>query len=470
MYNTNYEMFKGMIMGKKVAVLGLGVSNLPAIKFLHNHGAKVTGCDKSSREAFDDKTYEYLMKYCEALHFGDSYLDDLCGFDILLKSPGINPSLPQIQKAKDAGVLITSEMEIFMSLCPCRIIGVTGSDGKTTTTTLIYEMLKAEGIRCHVGGNIGSPLLAQIDDIGEEDFVVLELSSFQLMVIGISPDISVITNISPNHLDYHKDMQEYIDAKANIFKFQNADSKLVINADNQITASFEGKQPGSVMKFSRKSECKGAYLHDNVLCCDGVEYVNADDIKIPGVHNVENYLAAIAALHGIVSRETVKYVAENFGGVAHRMEYVRTVGGVKFYNDSIGSSPTRTIAGLEAHKGNIVLIAGGYDKKLSFDELGKVINQRVSALVLCGATADAINQAVKAAKPADAKDISILKVEKFEDAVKGAYAIAKGLYRNGCEDISVILSPACASFDMFKNFEIRGNTFKDIVNSLTESK
>ena len=470
MYNTNYEMFKGMVAGKKVAVLGLGVSNLPAIEFLHNHGAKVVGCDKNYRDNFDDKTYEYLTKYCEALKLGDNYLDNLTEFDILLKSPGIRPSLPQIQEAKDAGVIITSEMEIFMSLCPCKMIGVTGSDGKTTTTTLIYEMLKAEGKRCHVGGNIGTPLLAKLDSMEEDDFVVLELSSFQLQVIGISPDISVITNISPNHLDYHKDMDEYTEAKANIFRFHNSDSKLVINADNAVTASFAGQQKGDVVMFSRQGECAGAYLRNNVLCCGGVEYVKATDIKIRGVHNVENYLAAIAALHGIVSRETVETVAKNFGGVAHRMEYVRTVSGVDFYNDSIGSSPTRTIAGLEAHDGNIVLIAGGYDKKLSFDELGKVINQRVSALVLCGATSDAIEKAVSAAKPAGAKDISILKTTNFQDAVKGAYAIAKGLLRSGCDNISVILSPACASFDMFKNFEVRGNTFKDIVNTLPESK
>lgn len=466
MYNTNYEMFKGMITGKKVAVLGLGVSNLPAVEFLHNHGAVVTGCDKNTRENFDDKTYEYLTKYCVSLQFGENYLDNLTEYDILLKSPGIKPYLPEIQSARDAGVVITSEMELFMSLCPCKMIGITGSDGKTTTTTLIYEMLKAEGKRCHVGGNIGAPLLAKLDMIEEEDFVVLELSSFQLQIIGISPDISVITNISPNHLDYHKDMQEYTDAKANIFAFQNSGSKLVINADNEITASFEGKQPGTVMMFSRKGECNGAYLKNNILCCDGVEYVNAADIKIRGVHNVENYLAAIAALHGIVSKETVESVAKNFGGVAHRMEFVRRVSGVDFYNDSIGSSPTRTIAGLEAHGGNIVLIAGGYDKKLSFDELGKVINHRVSALVLCGATSDAIEQAVVAAKPEGTKGMSILKTSNFEDAIKGAYAIAKGLLKNGCDNISVILSPACASFDMFKNFEVRGNTFKDIVNSL----
>ncbi len=466
MYNTNYEIFKGMIVGKRVAVLGLGVSNLPAIEFLHKHGAIVTGCDKNTQDGFDEATFKYLTDYCETLQLGENYLDNLTRFDILVKSPGIRPYLPQLEEAREAGVLITSEMEIFMSLCPCRMIGVTGSDGKTTTTTLIYEMLKADGRKCHVGGNIGTPLLAKLDDIEEEDFVVLELSSFQLQIIGISPDISVITNISPNHLDYHKDMQEYTWAKANIFKYHNSGSKLVINKDNDVTASFEGTQPGSVMLFSRQGKCSGAYLQDNVLCCNGEEFVNAADIRIRGVHNVENYLAAIAALYGIVSKDAVVRVAKNFGGVAHRMEYVRTVGGVEFYNDSIGSSPTRTIAGLESHDGRVVLIAGGYDKKLSFDELGKVINERVSALVLCGATADAIEKAVNDAKPADGRNMSILKTSSFENAIKGAYAIAKGLVGSGGDRVSVILSPACASFDMFKNFEVRGNKFKEIVNTL----
>lgn len=468
MFNANYEVFKGMIAGKKVAVLGLGISNLPAIEFLHKHGAVITGCDRNMREKFDEKTFDFLQTHCNSLRLGDDYLETLTDFDILVKSPGIRPHLPQIQAARDAGVLITSEMEIFMSLCPCRIIGVTGSDGKTTTTTLIYEMLKQDGKNVHVGGNIGSPLINKLDYINEDDFVVLELSSFQLQIIGISPDIAVITNISPNHLDYHKSMEEYTEAKANIFKYQNEHGKLVINADNVITAGFAGRQKGELVYFTRKGVRHGAYVNGGRIFYDSEDIMSVSDIRLRGVHNLENYLAAVAALHGIVDRESMVAVARNFAGVAHRMEYVRTVSGVEFYNDSIGSSPTRTMAGLAAHDGKIVLIAGGYDKKLSFDELGKAIKDRVSALVLCGATADLIAKSVLKAYPNGEKPLNMLKMSDFEGAIKGAFALAKALDNGDGERISVILSPACASFDMFKNFEVRGNKFKEIVNSLTE--
>lgn len=467
MFNANYEMFKGMIAGKKVAVLGLGISNIPAIKFLHSHGAIITGCDKNSLSCFSEDVATTLTSCCSKLNLGDNYLDNLTEFDFILKSPGIKPHLPQIKEAIEKGITVTSEMEIFMSLCPCKMIGVTGSDGKTTTTTLIYEMLKKDGKTCHVGGNIGTPLLDRLPYINEDDYVVLELSSFQLQLIGISPDISVITNITPNHLDYHKDMDEYTMAKANIFKFQNKTSKLVINADNPVTNSFAGKQKGELLYFSRKQEKNGAYLVENKLCFNGDVVMTREDIKIRGIHNVENYLAAIAALYGIVDKKSMLKVAREFGGVAHRMEFVRSLNGVEFYNDSIGSSPTRTIAGLKAHDGKIVLMAGGYDKKLSFDELGTVVKDTVTSLVLCGATADSIEQSVKKAYSKGEQPLNILKTTDFEQAVKGAYALAKSIVMQGTKErVSVILSPACASFDMFKNFEVRGNTFKDIVNSL----
>ncbi len=468
MINPNYEVFKGMIAGKKVAVLGLGVSNLPAIEFLHKHGAVITGCDKNTEDSFDKDTFSFLLSKCTKLQLGENYLENLCDYDILLKSPGIRPFLPEIEKARENGVVITSEMEIFMSLCPCKIIGITGSDGKTTTTTLIYEILKQDGKNCHVGGNIGSPLINKLDYINEDDYVVLELSSFQLQVMGVNPDISVITNISPNHLDYHRSMEEYIEAKANIFKHQGEESKLVINADNAITASFAGRQKGELVYFTRKGVRHGAYVNDGRIFYDDEDIMGVNDIRIRGVHNLENYLAAICAVHGIVDKESIVTVARNFGGVAHRMEYVRTLSGVEFYNDSIGSSPTRTIAGLVAHEGKIVLIAGGYDKHLSFDELGEVIKNRVSSLVLCGATSDLIEKSVLKAYDDGEKVLNILKMPSFEGAIKGAFALAKALKTNDNEKISVILSPACASFDMFKNFEVRGNKFKEIVNNLSE--
>lgn len=468
MINANYEVFKGMIAGKKVAVLGLGISNLPAIEFLHKHGAVITGCDKNTEDSFDKDTFSFLLSKCSKLQLGENYLDNLCEYDILLKSPGIRPFLPEIENARKSGVVITSEMEIFMSLCPCKIIGITGSDGKTTTTTLIYEMLKQDGKNCHIGGNIGSPLINKLDYINEDDYVVLELSSFQLQIMNVSPDISVITNISPNHLDYHTSMEEYTEAKANIFKCQDESSKLVINADNAITASFAGRQKGELVYFTRKGVRHGAYVNGGRIYYDDEDIMGVNDIRIRGVHNLENYLAAICVVHDIVDKESIVTVAKNFGGVAHRMEYVRTLSGIEFYNDSIGSSPTRTIAGLVAHEGKIVLIAGGYDKHLSFDELGEVIKDSVSSLVLCGATSDLIEKSVLKAYGDGEKVLNILKMPSFEGAIKGAYALAKALKSTTDDKISVILSPACASFDMFKNFEVRGNKFKEIVNNLSE--
>lgn len=465
MFNPNYEMFKSMIMGKRVAVLGLGISNIPAIEFLSGLGALIIGCDKKPAEKFDKKTYDTINKFCHEVRLGDDYLDHLDSADIVIKSPGIKVSEPQIQKAIQDGKTVTSEIEIFMSLCPCKVIGVTGSDGKTTTTTLIYEMLKREGYRTHVGGNIGKPLLACLESIYDEDMVVLELSSFQLQTMHLSPEISVVTNISPNHLDYHVDMAEYIDAKANIFKFHNEKCKLVVNADCEITNGFKKTYEYKTDSFSRKGETDGAYVKDDYIFYRGRKILDVSRIKIKGWHNVENYMAAICALEGIVSDETINHVAFNFGGVEHRMEFVRNLDGTDFYNDSIGSSPTRTIAGLCAQPpGDIVLIAGGYDKKLAFGTLADKIVERVSVLVLIGATADKIEAEVKSAQNGK-RNVPIVRADSMQSAVKSAFAMAKGLYK-GENNVSVILSPACASFDMYKNFEERGNDFKTIVNQL----
>lgn len=465
LFNPNYEMFKSMIMGKKIAVLGLGISNIPAIKFLSERGARIIGCDKKEAKKFDENILNTIKEYSNEIHLGDDYLDYLDNADIIIKSPGIKVSEPKIQAAISSGKTVTSEIEIFMSLCPCKVIGVTGSDGKTTTTTLIYEMLKREGYRTHVGGNIGKPLLSELENICDEDIVVLELSSFQLQTMHLSPDISVVTNISPNHLDYHKDMQEYTDAKANIFNFHNENSKLIVNADCDITNNFKNSYKYSLDFFSRYGITDGAYLEDDYICYRGKKILDTARIKIKGWHNVENYMAAICALDGIVSTETINHVAFNFGGVEHRMEFVRSLDGVDFYNDSIGSSPTRTIAGLNAQPpGDIVLIAGGYDKKLSFGILADKIVDRVSVLVLMGATAKQIDSEVKKASSGK-RNVPVVMSDSMQSAVKSAFALAKGLCK-GENKVSVILSPACASFDMYKNFEERGNDFKNIVNSL----
>lgn len=463
--NNKLIDFKKNIKDKKVAVLGIGVSNSPLIKYLAVMGVDITAFDKS-----DENKLESAIKEFEGLNIryslGEGYLDNLKGFDMVFRTPGMRFDLPALQRAREEGAEITSEMEVFLELCPAEIFAVTGSDGKTTTTTLIYNMLKEQGYKCWLGGNIGIPLLSKIDEINEADKVVLELSSFQLHTMKKSPQTAVITNISPNHLDIHKSMDEYIDAKKNIFKYQSGKNKVVLNYDNDILRELAKEAVGNVVFFSRVNSIKeGASMDGNELnyIKDGrrTDIVNAGDILLPGVHNIENYLAAIAAVIDYVEPETIGKVAVEFKGVEHRIELVRELKGVRFYNDSIASSPTRTIAGLNSFKQKVILIAGGYDKKIPYEVMGEAIAEKVKCLVLIGQTGSKIEKALKeeSERTGNGKDIEIIKCDSLEDAVESAY-------RHSAEGDIITLSPASASFDMFKNFEERGNKFKQIVYSL----
>lgn len=457
----SYTVFKDFIKGKKVAIVGIGVSNLPLIKFFLERGAWVMCCDRKTIDKFDKEIADTLKSSHVELRLGEDYLDHFKGCDIILRSPGIRVDRPEFVAAEKAGAILTSEMELFLSMCPAKTIGITGSDGKTTTTTLVYEMLKKAGYNCFVGGNIGHPLLYRIESIGADDVVVVELSSFQLHNMRVSTDVAVITNISPNHLDYHTDYQEYIDAKSSIYSYQTDKNKLIVNFDNDITKKIgEGNLLSNTVFFS-KDDIGGnnVYLHKGVIYLDDEAIIKASDIKIRGIHNVENYMAAIGAVGDMVSREDIHHVATNFGGVAHRMELVCEMGGVKYYNDSIASSPTRTAAGLRACDRKVILIAGGYDKHLSYDDFGYVIADCVKHLVVLGQTGPAIKAATEKALAERGESLPIISCDTFEQAVKAAHeAAGEGDY--------VILSPASASFDMFKNFEERGNVFKEIVKNL----
>ncbi len=453
--NKKLELFKKTLENKKITVIGIGVSNIPLIKFLCENKAQVTACDKREKEDLKDEL-DALSGFDVTYKLGEDYLKNLSG-EIIFKTPGMRFDVPELVLARENGSLVTSEMEVFFELCPAKIIAVTGSDGKTTTTTLISEMLKKQGFTVHLGGNIGKPLIGEIEDIKEEDVAVLELSSFQLHTMKQSADISVITNLSPNHLDYHKDMAEYIDAKKNIYLHQGKEGILVLNNDNEITNKLSSEANGKVRMFSRKEKIEnGVCLDGEEILINGKPVLNIADIRIPGMHNVENYMAAIAAVYDMVDEETILYIAKNFSGVEHRIEFVREIGGVLFYNDSIASSPTRAIAGLHAFNKKLIIIAGGYDKKIPFDDYGYEIKDHVKKLFLIGKTKDLIKAAAEKAGMTD-----IVIADTLEDAVKGAYEAAeKG-------DV-VMLSPACASFDMFKNFMIRGELFKEYVNKLEE--
>ena len=449
---------------KTVAVIGVGVSNTPLLELLLAEGIRVTACDKRSREQMGEQAEHLERLGCE-LHLGADYLKDLDA-DVIFRTPGLRPDVPEIAACVDRGAVLTSEMEVFFEVCPCTIIAVTGSDGKTTTTTIIAELLKAAGKRVWVGGNIGHPLLCEADGMLATDYAVLELSSFQLMTMKHSPHIAVVTNLAPNHLDVHRDMAEYVAAKENIFRHQSGEDVAVFNADNDITAEQSRRAPGRARLFSRQDEvADGVFLRgEDIVCRSGGRervVMTAGDIKIPGVHNVENYMAAIAAVDGLVPDEVIRRFAREFGGVEHRIELVRTYRGVRYYNDSIASSPSRTIAGLRSFREKVILIAGGYDKHIPFDVLGPEIVEHVKLLVLCGATADKIRAAVENAPGYEPGKPEIRDVTPFTAAVEAA--------RDRAQPGDVVtLSPACAAFDQFKNFAERGKFFKSIVNGWQE--
>ena len=454
----NLETYFEALQGKHVIVLGIGVSNRPLVRLLLTHGIHVTACDKTPREKLDEEVLE-LERLGAELKLGETYLDDLSG-DVVFRSPGIRPDIPALAKLTAEGAELTSEMEVFFKVCPCKIIAVTGSDGKTTTTTLIAEILKHAGHQVWIGGNIGQPLLPLAEQMTERDFAVVELSSFQLMTMRQSADVAVVTNLAPNHLDMHKGMEEYVAAKENVYLYQSSAGKLVVNRDNAYTDGFAEKAAGRVEKFSRQEKLEsGCWLEGDTVYHNGKAVMTRQEIRIPGLHNVENYMAAICATADFATDADALAVAGSFGGVEHRIEFVRELHGVKIYNDSIASSPTRTIAGLHAFDQKLIVIAGGYDKHIPFDGLGEELCQHCKTLVLCGATAGMIESAVRQAPSYAPGNPEIITVAEFRKAVETAVGHAKP------GDV-VTLSPACAAFDQFKNFMVRGKTFKKIVMEL----
>lgn len=448
--------------GKSIAVVGYGVSNAPLTKLLLSHGCDVTVCDKRSEDKFEEA--EELRAGGAKLRLGEDYLEGLHE-DVIFRTPGLHPFTKQLQRAVDEGSLLTSEMEAFFTVCPCHTIAITGSDGKTTTSTVIANLLKEAGHTVFLGGNIGAPLLDKVPEMKPEDFAVLELSSFQLHSMKCKPETAVITNISPNHLDVHPTIEDYIDAKSSIFRLQDASDRLVLNADDPYSSTFASEARANIRYFSRRhSVVNGAFCVDELLYAarnyEVTELMPSAGILVPGDHNIENYLAAYAATDGYITDSAFRKVARTFPGVPHRIELVRERNGVKFYNDSIASSPTRTIAGLRCFtKVKPILIAGGHDKRVPFEELGTEIVARVKALYLTGETAARIKQAVIDTPGYNRLTLPIFIIDDFREAVVSAANSAQ-------EGDVVILSPACSSFDKFKNFVERGNTFRKIIQEL----
>ena len=457
------KQFFNSIADKRIALCGIGISNTPLVLKFLNLGARVFACDRRDRATIGELA-DRLEKAGAELRLGEDYLKNL-EVDVIFRTPGMNFNLPELEEARRNGIAVTSEMEVFFDLCPATIFAVTGSDGKTTTTTLIAKMLEAAGKKVHVGGNIGRPLLPELDNIASEDFVVVELSSFQLISMRKSPDVAVITNVAPNHLDVHKDMDEYIGAKKNIMLHQNAFSRTVLNLDDEITKGFTKDVRGQLLYSSMTERIKnGAWIdgEGNIfMSYRGINapIMNKSDIALMGEHNVANYLSAISAVWGYVGAEEIRTVAREFMGVEHRIEFVRELDGVKYYNDSIASSPTRTIAGLKSFENNVILLAGGYDKHIPFEPMVPYIIDKVKLLILTGPTADKIEAAVKKDAKYMGYNPSIIRAADLTEAVEIAH-------KNAVSGDIVTLSPACASFDAFPNFAVRGDKFKELVNAL----
>ena len=448
----NLTEYNNKLKSSKIAILGLGVSNIPLLEYLHNLGCDVVVFNtKPLDKNLKDKLNIYKIKYYNE----ENAFDYLHGFDIIFRSPSILPTRKELVIAKEEGAVITSEIRELLHLAPCKVIGVTGSDGKTTTTTLINEILKANSYHTFLGGNIGTPLFTKLPEMKKEDIIVLELSSFQLMDMDISPDISIITNIAENHLDIHSSFEEYIDAKKNIFKYQDNKGILVTNADNEITNKFKGN--GETRYFSRSKQTNYFYTDGTYIYYNGKKILNKNDIKLRGIHNLENIATALTAVIDLIDLDKSIEVIKNFNGVEHRLEFVREINNVKWYNDSVSSSPTRTIAGLYSYDENIVLIAGGYDKHLDYTNIAKPILDKVTKLILMGDTKEKIYNAVTTSVMNP--NIEIYKCNTLQEVVDKAKEVA-------IPGEIVLFSPASASFDMFKNFADRGNQFKDLVNKL----
>jgi len=461
--------------GRTATVVGIGRSNIPLADFLISAGAKVTARDRKPREELGEYA-DILENMGVTLICGHDYLENITE-DYIFRAPGVRYDKPEFTQAVEKGSILTSEMQLFFELCPCTKVGITGSDGKTTTTTLISMLLsehnKSKG-RVWLGGNIGKPLLPDICEMTENDYAVIELSSFQLHTMTISPEVSVITNVTPNHLDYHTSMDEYTEAKANVFRYQKPGASLILNAENEVTSSMRSRANSDVKTVMFNSDTEDGWHFDEKKLYRGNSVIlERSGILLPGRHNAENYSAALAAvsaaleLHGLaLDIDIVKNIAATFPGVEHRLEFVRELNGVRFYNGSIDSSPTRTLAALSAFTTDpdntvkVVVICGGYDKHIPYEPLVPGLCRYTKTAVLTGATGPKIKAALDSYTPenGEVKPV-VIEEDDFDSAVKAAYNAAQP------GDI-VLLSPASASFDRFRDFDHRGKHFKALVNSL----
>lgn len=423
--NEKLEQFNKFASGKKIAIIGLGVSNLPLLDYFHNLSCKISVFDNRTKEELNKETIEKIDRYGIKYFGGENNLENLKGFDIIFRSPIVMPYRKEIKKEQERGALVTSEIEMVLKLTPSKVIGITGTEGKTTTTSIIYEIIKKSGYKCFLGGNIGKPIFTEVKNMRPEDIIVLEMSSFQLTNMKVSPQISVVTNIFPDHLNVHSSYEEYREEKKNIFKHQNESGIIVLNYDNEYTREFAKQANGKVIFFSSKEKLEDGFIYDNndgiiKYCEDGVRrhLIKKEEIRLRGIHNYENICTALAATSSLVNLETAIQAIKEFNGVEHRLEFVREKNNIKWYNDSIGTSPASTIAGLNAFDENIILLAGGSDKGLDYKEVGEVVADKVQTLILTGPTATKIEEATR--KAPKGEKVEICYVENMRRSSKAS--------------------------------------------------
>ncbi len=459
--NKKLEEFNNELKKSKVAVVGAGVSNMPLLSYLSDLGVDVYLFDKNELDKLSDPVKDCIKKYNINTSLGDNYLERLEGFDIIFRSPSCLPTNPYLVKESERGALVTTEVEQVIRMAPCRSIGITGSKGKTTTTTIINDILVKLGYNTFLGGNIGIPLFTEIKNMSSKDVIVLELSSFQLMNMKVSPDVSVVTNISPDHLDIHGSYEEYIDAKKYIYKNQNKDDYLVLNSDDKVVKNFSKDSKANIKYYGSGRKSNTFYLDDKYICFDNKKIIDTDKLILRGKHNFINICAALTGISCLVDMplDKLEDIIKDINSVHHRLEFVREINGIPWYNDSASTTPDKSLAGINAFDNNIVLICGGYDKNIPYDPLVKPILEKVSKLILFGATKDKIYDLVMKEKKKIDSDLQIYVMDTLDEVIEVAYRVSK-------KGEVVLFSPASASFDMFKNAYQRGDLFKEKVNKI----
>ena len=457
--------------GKKVIVIGAARQGTALSRYLASKGAQVILTDMHSLDELPANLPD-LEKLGIQLRLGGHPLELLEGADLVCVSGGVPLTIPFIQAALQRGIPLSNDSQIFLEACPAQVIGITGSSGKTTTTALVglmaqkYFEMKQNGHRAWVGGNIGNPLIEQVDQIDEDDLVVLELSSFQLELMTRSPQIAAILNITPNHLDRHGSMQAYIAAKSRILRFQHAGDVAILNRDDPGSWSLAEHLKSDLISFGfQKPDSKqnGTYIYKDAIWLqlgrESLKMLPLEWIQLPGRHNIANVLAACAiAAAASLALPAIQTAIEEFTGIPHRLEFIRNINGADWYNDSIATAPERTMAAIEAFEGPLVLLLGGRDKNLPWDDLAQLIHQRVRAVVLFGEAAGLIEKALGAVKKGKTLQV-ISRCNTLEEAVQAAAKLAQ-------PGDTVLLSPGCTSFDAFKDFEERGEYFRKLVNAL----